>query len=420
MSKALTLKKTLVSSVGVGRKNTDQSAGVTYETTRYMINGALSSPTPFFVSAWLAHDTERTIDRVELVGSPQSSWSALLEHAHLAAPVSDPTALWVALEEAQASDDLSALKAHLTALDAHLSAYWGRAVRCHVMFDQSITPENTEGLISDLLSLFPLYEPKRGLVIDTTHGFRTLPLIVLSAAQVGEGFSPGLTTRMELIYGEYSKGGSQGYNFTPIQENLTLARALSQFEDTLDATLLAERLAPDFPKLADALMRLSDTFNLNLYSHLNERLSQLRNQLHLLKPDPHSLMSHLHAALARLVRELSDDDIARQIYQLARLRAAREQYGAALFALAEAGVALACGGETLESYEAVKVATDRFRESLRDRRDREVWRDLFQARNRVAHGGGFVEQNAVFTDLNIHLLYERAEELVRRLLERGR
>ena len=409
------MPKTMISSIGIGRKNTDTDSTECYSTTQYEISGELMAATPFFVSAWLEHDHLKEIDHVHLIGSASSSWSALIETYQ-----SENEILWVALEDAQIKGDIEELNQHLPALESVLSKAWQRQTECHVLFQHSLTHNNADDVLTRLIHLFPTSDLTREVVIDTTHGFRTLPLLALSAVQIADGLSQGFAQRVELIYGEYHPQHSRGYHFTTVQDNLRLARALAYFEDTLDADSLADQLSELYPKVADALRRLSISLGLNLYHQLNERLRQLTNSLSSSKPKDGELLSMIFNHLQQFVKILSQPTLACQIFELARLRAQRGQYGFALLALAESVLAIVCEGQPVRDYDEVKRRQKIFRQTIRNWEDQRRWDDLFILRNRVAHGGNLIDQNVGITDQSIHQQYDRMERFVQKLLqERG-
>ena len=399
---------TLISAIGRGRKDAGQAA---YQRTSYRIGSYDSPPTPFFVEAWLTSPEGAAIDRVELIGTATSSWSALAEEV-------DAPDLWQALElRCERQDSPGASEADLVPLAELLQQRWHRHVRCHVLCHREIDDASADVLVERLLALLPIDDPQRNLVLDSTHGFRTLPLLSVAALQVADGLVPGLFARTRLIYGEYLGSGSRGFAFDSIQRLAAVSRACAVFLDTLDPEPLAEAVRQASPRLADALHRFGLALGANAFDRLDERRREVRNSLDDLGLIRLAWRGPLCQAVEAVIAPLDQPTLPRRLLALARLRAQRGHYGPAILALAEAATALHTPQPVAE-FDELKAEGRRFVETLPDRGDRQAWHELFALRNRIAHGANLVIKDGALTEQTLERRYDHAYRLVARLISK--
>ncbi|MBF0246322.1 MAG: CRISPR-associated DxTHG motif protein, partial [Planctomycetes bacterium] len=362
------MKTTLISAIGRGQKD---SVGRAYRKTEYRQGELLLPPTAFFVDAWLNSPEAAKVDRVELIGTATSTWSALVEDLS-----EGQDGLYCQLEERCGGQDSAGVaEADLKPLAEILARRWQRSVRCHVLCQREVDDTNASDLLDRLLRIFPLDEPERAVQLDTTHGFRTLPLLALSAVQIADSLRPGFALRTRLIYGEWLGKEGRAIAFDSVLKNLRLSRALARFFDTLDASDLALELKSLAPKLAAALEALSICLQANTLDRVSERLCQLRNSL---PEGAGGVLGHIANELRRFAARLEADDLPRRLFALAGLRAERGQFGLAILALAEAATALASPRQQ-DNFEAMKEAGRSYGESL-PRLERGEWDFLFQMR----------------------------------------
>ncbi|TVR48543.1 MAG: hypothetical protein EA402_00525, partial [Planctomycetota bacterium] len=184
---------------------------------------------------------------------------------------------------------------------------------------------------------------------------------------------------------------------------------------SLDAVPLASAISADYPAIAKTLRALSITLHGNAFGKLDGQLRRLANSLKALEGETRQPWQPLLIdALARFHRHLNQPSLAHRLVALADMRAQRHQYGLAILALAEAATALSCP-EPVDSFEAMQEAGRRFSDTL-DKKQRQEWKYLFQARNRIAHGANLVEQKGQINEQNLAASYERCLNLLRPLL----
>ena len=407
------MNATLITAIGRGRKD---DTGTAYSKTSYAINGWNSPPTPFFAQAWLGSPQGQIVDRVELVGTATSSWSALVEEYRSDASGED---LWLALEERCGEQNSRGVNnADLSDLSALLTRALGREVHCHVLCHREVDDDSAGEILQRLLALLPLDDASRSVFLDTTHGLRSLPLLALSAVQMADAFSPGLAARTHLVYGEFL-GNPRGFTFDAVSRNLAIADACRIWQQSLDAEPLAQVIAADFPALAESLRALSLTLHGNAFGKLNQQLKRLRNSLKTLgNVERQPWQPLLVSSLTSFADSLDQPTLSSQLLALANLRARCHQYGLAILALSEAATAVACNQPVCQ-YEDMQTAGRRYADTLgRDLRNH--WRYLFQVRNRIAHGANLVDQKGQITEQNLAASYQRCHNLVSALIRQER
>lgn len=382
----------LISAVGRGQKD---ESGTAYQRTIYAYGATAYPPTTFFCD--IVRQRERP-QRIHLIGTATSSWSALLDER------AGAEELWLALEEATEGPKASgADPALLDQLAACLTRTWESQVSCTAVCHRDVDDGNADAVVARLLLLLPQGEER--LILDVTHGFRSLPMLAMAAIQISEGMNPGLFARTSLVYGDLVKRGENGgpasgavRSLDRLRELARIAHAAAAFNDTLDGDALAEAIAPQAPATAAALRSLSSCIAANFFDHIDERVRQLDNARCGSELDGPVWGGLVRSALGRLIAALSRPRLEERLLALADLRIERGQYGPAVMALAEAATALACPEPV--SFSRMQDAVRDFAQQI-EGEDRRRWHDLHRLRNRMAHGAGLVADDWDLTEQSL-------------------
>ena len=407
---------TFISAIGRGRKDDN---GTAYANSTYTIDGIAQPPTPFFAEAWLNSRAGDNIDRVELVGTATSSWSALIEHHHQDDHLLN---LWETLETKTEGDAAIGVgPADLDPLAAYCSQHWGKHVRCHILTHREVDDHTASAVLTKLLSILPSSEIQRNVDLDTTHGFRSLPMLALSAVQIADTAQPGFAARTRLVYGEllnFKSLTGRGFALNSITENFRVAAACRIWQQSLDSVPLQEVLSERYQALAKGIGRLGATIHANDFKQLGPVVAQVRNNLKALSKEgdreawQHSLLTIIHHQL-----ELLDHpSLPQQLLGLAQLRIDCHQYGLAILALSEATTALA-SPQGATDYEALKEQGRRFQQEKLTPAQSAAWKDLFVHRNRVAHGANLSNEAGKLHSQNIAVACHKHLSFVRQLIQ---
>lgn len=413
---------TLIAAIGRGQKD---STGTVYYRTIYSDGQQAYPPTACFCS--VVRQRERP-DRIHLIGTATSSWAALLEEQG-----ADPD-LWFALELATESREApGADEALLGRLGAALTHSWGVPVSCHALCHRELDDANADAVIARLLSLLP-DDGEGRLIIDLTHGFRSLPFLVMSAVQLAASVDPDLLARTHLVYGELTttpRVGSAGASepargvvrsLNTIRSTAEQANALAVFVQTLDGEPLADAIQERAPMLADALRAWSRTLWANLFDQLNERCQQLKRALNKGELAGHPLAPLLTQALKPVLRALQAPQLVERLVALADLHIARRRYGLAIIVLSEAATAIAVSFAVRQDaasslpqlglpYDELRVACNMLAESLPPA-ERQRWQTLFYLRNRLCHGANLIQDVMDVQSQSLRKHAESARSLV--------
>ena len=381
---------TLVTLIGRGRKD---EGGQTYQRVAYAFDSE-AHESVFFVDAVLASRHGVAVDEVVVCGTRTSSWGALVEHL-----VGDgEAALYVALEDATEAAGgtraVGASDALLAQLADLLSQVWRRRVRCIAVTHESVDDSNVEAVVDLFLSVFPFAQRDRVLLLDTTHGFRTLSLAASVAVDLGDALVPGFSRRTRHIYGELKGKVARGIVFQSVTRAASIGAALRLFLDTFDATDLVPLLRQHAPQLADALKDFSETMLTNSLRRLDETARRMLNALEREPELPSTpgwvlgVRRAVHDIAGRLGRTAGPV----QLLALAELRAERGHTALAILTLWEAVCWVACG-DRVKRFDDLNDELTRFRKQMKQDRKARPYLALRQLRNQVAHGAAVADDS---------------------------
>jgi len=231
------------------------------------------------------------------------------------------------------------------------------------------------------------------ILVDFTHGFRSLPMLLLSALQYQSALSHQVTgPKVRLVYAEFrgAENESPVHRLDSIWESMEIAEAARLFFDRFDGELLAEVLQPVWPKLAKALRRLSGILMANYASRLEEVLRQFGKVLGNPPANPPAWLPELTDRMQSFHKELSHKNSHETLFKLSGMYQQRRLWALAVITLYQCLEAGFCEreGTNFEEYEATKDIVQDYLDDLprSDLRYKNLCK-LRGARNAVAHGG---------------------------------
>jgi hypothetical protein len=397
----------LLSVIGRGRRD---DGGQTYTRVRYEIEGE-SFETPFFAHAVLQSKWGERVDRVCLLGTRTSTWGALILEFDAGAE-----ALYDALEAATEGTTATGVSdAQLAELGAVLSAQWRRHVECCAIAQREVDDDSAPGIASLIVQTLPTCEPNRDLLLDVTHGWRTVPLVVFVALQLADALHPGIAARTRVLYGELAGPRARGVAFVQLQALARTGHALRRFDETLDGRDLAMELDDYAPRLARAVEQLSGVVLTNALRRLDEHVRAVRNALAEVPAEAPAWVLLAAQQLRDLVRDLGDTPGAAQILALGRMRRLRGHYGLAILAFWEA-VCCVASPQPVADMRTLKVAIRALKRRV-SRPDAGALDRLEGLRNQIAHGASIIVGDAATSPEGIRVAAESAERLVESLID---
>jgi len=374
--------KKLISFIGAGRRKEGEKN--TYQKATYQFQDGKTFTTAIFPEALVSRN-EMDIGECILIGTNGSSWGCLIENA----AENDDTIFSLYEELETEFDNTATSQKTLQKLESVLQKLWNIPVQCYV-HDSKITEENVLSILFGYIDVLKTTN-NTDLLIDITHGFRSMPVLLMGAIQTLDTLFPqGLN--LEIIYGEFKPLGTSPVRYLkPVWDAVRFARALRFFKERFDGVLLSTFLKKDWKKGAKAVERLSNMIQANFFTKFDEALNQLKNALDVL-PDPCEPTTHLAAQQLRTLHQRLSTPVFfhKRLLALADLLAEQQLWGQAITTLQlalEAFVFHYYKNDQYGDYEVTKNLLKNFSNLLKEKHDRNLFYRLRNTRNAIAHGG---------------------------------
>ena len=403
-------RNTLISFIGKGRvdKNIDGSA---YQKTVYDFGSGCCCETSCFADA-VRRSGKYAFDQVIFIGTPTSSWSALLENI----PGEDDLCLelWERESNRQELDD--SVKGTLTEA---LCRIWGKPVRL-LLNPPQLLEENAEEIFDTYVR--ELLESGDDILLDITHSFRWMPILLTSALSFKDAFRSG-GSQIQIIYGELG----EGKKVSPVRcldvllRERKIADAIALFFQKFEAEPLASLLKPYWPSGMEAVKKLGMYIQGNLFLPLlfncsqdefpvGDPLKQLNNAFSdFSEAGQPAWVSQVCRNLRIIHKKLTVGDPPDRLCELAKLLADRNLYGQAIMAVcmaAEHSLAIAYGLKKFPDFDTLRSMKKCFLKASHKKTPAQsgVWNqqsgsvkngspgrwladDISEMRNLIAHGG---------------------------------
>ena len=386
------MSRTFISFIGKGRID-----GSGYMVADYDFGGGKVCRSKCFAEA-VRQCGIYSFDEVLFVGTPTSAWSSLLESDK----ASEDLCLQLYERETQkgAPDELQPDSELAHQLQKRLTDIWGKPVRLHIN-PPKLTDENSEDIFDAYVREL-LYVGK-DILLDITHGFRWMPILLTSALSFKDAFHQN-GSEIKIIYGELG----EGEKISPVRcldiliREQNIAAAVSQFFQKFEPAPLEEYVRPYWPKGADAIKTVGQHIQGNLFLPLlfdcsnpdftlGEPLKKLKNALHDFRAARQpAWVVKVHRKLDSIYEDLSVGDAPDRLCRLAEHLADRKLYGQALMAVclaAEHSLVLANHLEKFPDYDTLKELKKKFCSCAGGRQAQWLRNDIDKMRNLIAHGG---------------------------------
>ena len=252
-----------------GARGKDQNNKAVYQQTPYEFpNGAIAT-TDYFAEALRQQED---FQEILIFGTKTSIWEKLAEDA------GDLELALAVLEKTDESTGGSGIDHELLyKVQAKLSDFWGKKVILHAG-EKSITAENAQ---QELLRYVGVLEQIEGeeILLDFTHGFRSMPMLLNSAIDFWQAMQP-VQTPLRLVYGEFNRQGNSPVHYLDdIAQSQKAAESVKLFFEKLDGTELANLVKEFWPSGHKALVAFTLRIQENRLNEIENPLRQLRNAL---------------------------------------------------------------------------------------------------------------------------------------------
>lgn len=380
------MSTTLVSFIGTGWRK-KEAVRSTYDQAKYDFGDSKIIETSMFFNAILRSQNYNLSDAI-IIGTKTSAWATLLEHHLNDAKYDD---LYLKLEEELYAGQITS--STLSDLEVALSCIWNMPVKC-LATDSEINEQNAFDIISVYLDRLANIE-NDNLLIDITHGFRSMPILLMSALQFSESIKP-VTGSIGIIYGEFKSKGipSPVRHLDAIWRGITLSRAMDSFFQKFDASELSSLVEPFWPSGANAIANLGDSLQGNLLIWLNEPLKQLNNALNKPIENLPKWFPPVKKRITALYHQLNKPQCKYELCLcIAAMFAERRIYGQATIALQLSFEAFLFEYYNISdsfygNFEKTKELTKKFYKIKELKgKDKAKLRALNNTRNMIAHGG---------------------------------
>lgn len=386
-------KKTLISFIGRGR--IDKNHPERYLKAAYNFGENVICESRCFAEAIRKCD-KFTFDRAIFIGSETSSWSVLLESME-----DVEFDLWSELYDHETCEKTISPE-NKNKLQQIMQELWGVPVELAV-YPPELLPENSSDILNRYID--SLLSCGNDILLDITHGFRWMPVLLTSLLQFRSAYSSdGSSGKVEIIYGELNTGNG----ISPVrqldilvqgQEN---ANAIALFFQKFEAEPLAEKLSVHWQSGAKAIRKLGLHIQGNYFLPLlfdlpaddfpiGKPLAQLKNALKDFDPDSSpGWIRRIYDDLTKLYSQLSVDDPVQRLLNLSQLLAEKQCYGQAVCAVclaAEQSLLIAFDQKKHPGYECIKELKEKFKKHASQQYKDFFYRHISGLRNQVAHGG---------------------------------
>ncbi len=250
---------TLISCVGTGKYGN-------YQSTKYVFPDKKEFETKKFAEA-LIELKYRDFSKVILVGTKTSAWEIFAE---------GNDDLCMNLMEARSNQSFS------EDLKKELECYLSEKLQIPVVIKYH-TDKIDEDTSLEIFNLYSSIVPEitdENILVDITHGFRSMPILLYQAMQFSVSQNEKIKN-VELVYGEYTSDEKCSYvrNLTSYWKYSQITNAVLIFEEKLDGFALAGLIEKDWESGSKAIKRFSEVVQTNFCIQIVEVYRQLKNSL---------------------------------------------------------------------------------------------------------------------------------------------
>ena len=379
---------TLISSVGTGMYNEKDGK---YKNTRYQFLNGHECETRIFLHALLT-ERYKDFEQIMLIGSYTSSWDVFIDETD-----DSKLDLWMALKEECEPKEKTPAKGISEENRKQLETYLSE--RYHIPFTIAVhvpkIDEDTSQEIFDIYTrLVSTLKPDTRVLLDITHGFRSMPILLYQAIQFHSlARNADTIFPVELVYGEYVPDQKISYvrNLSPYWDFYEYASCLRLFEEKLNAKPLAKKLFPYWEEGAKALERLSKIIECNYSLQIAEVMKQINNALKKDLTDQFEWIQKAKGIVAGIYQRLHKDTLPEMLYAYSQLLEEKGLITQAVIALqvcAETAIVQKYASDAyIGDYDWWKdYGRDLYKKLINGNRLYDLYQ-LENLRNEIAHGG---------------------------------
>ncbi len=363
--------------------------------------------------------SEQDVSQVIIFGTKTSIWEYLI-------PEETEEELYLdIISEVDTSSGIS--KATLLRCETSISAYWKCPVKLYAG-ESGITDDNASQEMINYVDILSDMKPENDILLDVTHGFRTMPVLLMSALQ----YQYALTGKNQfndyrLTYGEYNHNASSPMHFLDsLSENFAIADASQLFFDKFESEALDEFIRPVWESGAKAIKNLSVMIQGNYLIQLDERVRQLKNALDKKPQDAPPWFERIYQQIEILYQQLNAPTHYGMVLNLSEMLMQRHFNAQAVLGLLLGYEIYICyyfqEPDSVGRYDSTRNFKERFKGLLKDdyQKNKEIIKQinaLNDTRNIIAHSGGERKNGAIPNPDNLKAQYARYKKMMAGLLK---
>jgi CRISPR-associated Csx2 family protein len=378
---------TLLSFLGGNRgKNKNQP---TYSEANYCSNKK-NYKTALFAEA-LLNIGQLSISQVVIFGTKTSIWEYLI-------PEQENEDLYLnIISEIDSEEGIT--KNTLSQCEQVISELWEMPVSLYAG-ETGVTNVNAGIEMINYVNMLSYIKNNNNILLDVTHGFRTMPVLLMSALQYQYALTGNKQFKdYQLTYGEYNTEGNSPVHFLDsLTDNFAIANACQLFFDKFESEELVNFLTHCWEPGAKAIKNLSVTIQGNYLSQLDERLRQLKNALDK-KPQCNipPWFDRVYDEIEKLYQRINAENPYEAILNISDLLIEKHFNAQAVLGILLGYEIYICHyfqeQESIDDYKQTDSLKKKFRELLKDNyyKNKEIINQLDalnETRNMIAHSGG--------------------------------
>lgn len=263
---------TLIACVGTGQYMPAENGEGRYRKTIYQFNdGYRSEEVNLFLTA-IIKSKVWNLKKIILVGTHTSSWDAIVPDK-----LGKNSKLWddlcIECEREHNGQGIKEENIHL--LEGVLKEFYDIEFKI-LAHETEIINEHLDSILSVYNEVFSHILPKTKLVIDVTHGFRIMPMLLYQSLQLHSDEIN--SSDVEIIYGEYNEKDKVSYvrYVSLLWQIAEIERELVAFKTALNGNKLAEYVIPYSSNLAIWIKDFTELIQKNFVLRINPTIANLK------------------------------------------------------------------------------------------------------------------------------------------------
>ena len=369
---------TLISFVGTGIKKDGE-----YQSTRYVFPDKKEFETKKFAEA-LLELKYRNFSKVIFVGTTTSAWEMFAE---------GNDDLCMKLMEARSDKSFS------DELKKELENYLSEKLHIPVVIKYH-TDRIDEDTSLEIFNLYSSIVPEitdENILVDITHSFRSMPIMLYQAMQFSVSQSEKIKN-VELVYGEYTSDEKCSYvrNLSSYWKYSRITNAVSIFEEKLDGFALADLIEKDWESGSKAIKRFSEVVQTNFCLQVVEVSKQLKNSLTKYPDNAPAYLDNVKNSVEKICRLISAENksLSLSLYEFSKFLYEHKLNVQAVICLQVAVESAICekfaGENQIGDYKWWQENGKKYLQKIKNKNFKNISEPLGNLegfRNQVAHGG---------------------------------